>query len=316
MPSRNVSSRRLSSRNRVSSSRGSIASSSAGSLDRSTFESQVSTLCSQRGYEIKRRLGAGAFGTVFKGCHLKTRKLCAVKVMNFGRMSEKLKLKFLPRELKCLIEARHDNVVQVWDIFRTDTQIFIFMEFAPNGDLNGYMKKNSVSPKQAATWFVQSCRGLFYLHDVLGTAHRDLKLDNILLDSKYSAKLTDFGFARQMYDSDSRVSQTYCGTLPYNCPCKVAGNPYDPLKSDVWSMGVILYILLHNRFPFHYDDTKEMLLEMLNHPDYIRSRFSSEMPREGRQLFEAMLNPFEKKRCSLKYVIANQWLKQLSKYKC
>src|SRR5699024_8612530 len=120
----------------------------------------------------------------------KAGQLSAVKVIDLGKMSERSKAKFLPRELQTLIECRHENLIQVFDIFRANNKMFIFMEFAGNGDISGYAKKHKgVKEDLACKWFYQASLGLAYLHEHLHTTHRDIKLDNMLLDDHWVAKL-------------------------------------------------------------------------------------------------------------------------------
>lgn len=270
----------------------------------------------QKGYVIIKRIGGGSYGQVYKAQHIRSKEVCAVKVLDTLKMNEHVTLKFLPRELACMISAKHENVVRVWDIFRSKHKVFIFMEFASNGDISSYMKRNAgLTTEQAATWFLQSCRGLDYLHSRLKVTHRDLKLDNIMLFETFVAKLIDFGFARKAIDSRTnqiQLSHTYCGTAAYNCPNRLTFQPYDPFKSDVYSMGIVLFTMLHNRFPFHLQSAQELLAEVLDYPDFIRSRFKSDLAPEGRQLIESMIHPIESKRCTLRDVLNNKWLDQLA----
>ena len=231
-------------------------------------------------------------------------------------MSSNYRAKFLPRELQALIETKHENIIEVYDIIRANRKLYIFMEFAENGDISGYVRKHDgVRLPLGCIWFLQISNGLIHLHDSLYTSHRDIKLDNFLLSSKYIAKLSDFGFARISYDQNTNrvmMSSTYCGTLPYYSPQILQRTPYNPFKSDVWSMGVSFYILLHNRFPYHHRDKKLMVQEMFKFPGYIQSRFTDKTPDPARTLIEGMLNPDENNRYSMKEVGRNDWLLKIT----
>lgn len=242
----------------------------------------------------------------------KAGEYAAVKVLDLTKMSPNYRSKFLPRELQTLIETKHENIIEVFDIIRSNKKLYIFMEFAGNGDISGYVRKHDgVRLQLGCIWFLQISHGLTHLHEVLGTCHRDIKLDNMLLNDKFLAKLSDFGFARVSVEENSGsiiMSKTYCGTLPFYSPQLLKRVPYDPFKTDVWSMGVSLYILLHNRFPFHHKDRKVMIKEMTDYPSYIKSRLTPKTPEGGKQLLLNMLNPDEPARIQMKEVVKNDWL--------
>lgn len=94
----------------------------------------------------------------------------------------------------------------------------------------------------------------------------DIKIDNILLSQSWVAKLTDFGFAKEAIDSEgfTVLSDTFCGTRPYYSPQIVLRTPYSPFKADIYALGVVLYAMMHNRFPFHFKDNKQMAEEQLD----------------------------------------------------
>lgn len=289
----------------------------------------------ERGFKVVKKLGQGSFGKVYqvKAMKLKGTGVAAAKVLELSKMDRKLRYKFLPRELRCQVEARHPNLIQTHYIYKSREKIVIIMEFAPFGDLAKYTNSNDgVEERQAAIWFLQSTNGLYYLHEVMRTAHRDLKCENIMIGQNRVAKLIDFGFARKVKASDesnsgsnsskqttqlsrtcnSCLSSTFCGTRAYNCPSKLARKSYDPFKSDVWSMGIVLYYMLHNRFPFHYDNIQRELSEITDYPRCLRSRFRtdsrSDCDDEWRSLIEKLLNPNEAKRCSLDEILSHGWL--------
>lgn len=231
-------------------------------------------------------------------------------------MSANYRAKFLPRELEALIETKHENIIDVFDIIRANKKLYIFMEFASNGDIAGYIRKHDgVSLQLGCIWFLQISNGLVHLHEQLHSCHRDIKLDNFLLSDKFIGKLSDFGFARIAFDENTNkvmMSNTYCGTLPYYSPQLLTRTPYNPFKTDVWSMGVSFYILLHNRFPYHHKDKNVMADEMKNFPNYIRSRYMDKTPSESKALIEGMLNPNENFRLNMRDVVKNEWLQRMA----
>lgn len=291
------------------SSRKSKKSKSSSIID---IDSKTEAVFSHKGYKVLNPLGHGAYGQVYKAVHLETKLFCAVKVMNLEMMSEQFKAKFLPREIKTLIDCQHDNIIKVWDVFRSNSRVYIFMEFAANGDISGYIRKNDgIKQTLAAHWFMQAAEGIHFLHETLLTSHRDIKLDNLLLDDNYIVKVTDFGFAKVSYvEKASKVllSSTFCGTMPYNSPQLLERVPYNAFKSDVWAMGVVLFIMMNNKFPFHFKNRKLMIKEMHDYPNFIRSRCFSNAPKQYMELQEGTLNPNEKERITIRDITRNEWL--------
>ncbi|KAH9409011.1 protein serine threonine kinase [Tyrophagus putrescentiae] len=291
------------SRRKVDRSR---SKSSSKSSVKSAFDGKTVAVIAHKGYKVLNKLGQGAFGVVYKAVN-RDGQLSAVKVIDLTKMTNNGREKYLPREITTLIDCRHENLIQVYDIFRAENKMIT------NGDISGYAKKhNGITEQLACKWFYQSASGLSYLHEVLKTAHRDIKLDNILLDGNFVAKLTDFGFAKQCFDNDKHrviLSSTFCGTLPYECPQILEHKPYDAFKADCWSMGVTLFIMLFSAFPFHYKDRKQMLNEIKDYPKYLQARFmAKKLPGDALQLMEHLLHPDEAKRASVHAILSNRYI--------
>lgn len=234
-------------------------------------------------------------------------------------MPKKVCEKFLPRELSALMEVKHPYAIRVYDIIRANHRIYIFMEFAGNGDITSYVKKNkSLKETLACLWFTQVSEAVNYLHNAVHMAHRDIKLDNILLDENFNCKLTDFGFANLIMNESMNIndvlSETFCGTVPYYSPQLTSKKPYNPFKADVWAMGVVLYTMLHNRFPFHYKDVKKMYNEQTDYPDYIKSRFATNISKPVQELMLLMFHPNDSIRVTMQQVLAHDWVVKKGKF--
>ncbi|CAG2179546.1 unnamed protein product, partial [Oppiella nova] len=158
------------------------------------IDSKTAAVFQRKNYELVRALSSGSFGQVFMAKRTDgSDEIVAVKVMDLDKANDNLKNKFYPREMKAMIDANHRYIIRLYDIFRSNHKLYIFMEFAGNGDLSGYIKKHKAIPEQlACRWFTQTSEGLSYLHNGLFIAHRDIKLDNVLLNSENEAKLSDF----------------------------------------------------------------------------------------------------------------------------
>jgi serine/threonine protein kinase len=131
-----------------------------------------------------------------------------------GKMEEDLR-----REISVMKNLKHTNCLMVRDLFRTVHKVYIVMDFMPNGSVGSYVRKyDGISEWQAKSWFCPIARAVRYLHESL-VAHRDIKLDNILLDRHWNPMLTDFGFSRFVsMDTNTREAQksdTFCGTPPH-----------------------------------------------------------------------------------------------------
>ena len=152
------------------------------SEDSLRLDPKTMAVFNKKGYTIEKKLNEGAFGQVFKGRNVKTEEEVAIKVMFIEKLGKKYEEKFWPRELSALIEIRHEHVIAVYDIIRCAGKLFIFMEFANGGDITGYISKHgAMNEALSCYWFTQCTRAMQYMHDVYHFAHRDIKLDNVLL---------------------------------------------------------------------------------------------------------------------------------------
>lgn len=184
------------------------------------LDDQTAAVFAKKGYIAEKLLNNGAFGWVYKGRNEKTGLTVAIKAMNLEKIGQTMEKKFFPRELHALKGIVHEHVVTVYDIIQSNGVIYILMEFAENGDINDYLKKNGPLPENlAGFWFAQMCSALKHVHFEMMIAHRDIKTDNILLtDNLKVTKLADFGFAATTAldeHGNTVMSKTYCGTKPY-----------------------------------------------------------------------------------------------------
>ncbi|XP_078497481.1 testis-specific serine/threonine-protein kinase 4 [Lissotriton helveticus] len=166
---------------------------------------------------------------------------------------------------------RHRNIINFYQAIETTSRVYLVLELAPQGDIIRRLKKlGPLQECQAGKWFSQLARGMAYIHSK-GIVHRDLKLENLLLDKKENIKISDFGFAKvammpsegtpNIY-SQTNLCQTHCGSYAYACPEILMGQPYNPFLSDVWSMGVILYAFVTATMPFDDTNLRRLLRAM------------------------------------------------------
>ncbi|XP_008067921.1 testis-specific serine/threonine-protein kinase 4 isoform X2 [Carlito syrichta] len=227
------------------------------------------------GYEVGKVIGNGSYGTVYEAYYTKQKVVVAVKIISKKKASDDYLNKFLPREIQVMKVLRHKYLINFYQAIETTSRVYIILELAQGGDVLEWIQRyGACSEPLAGKWFSQVTLGIAYLHSK-GIVHRDLKLENLLLDKRENVKISDFGFAKMVPSNQpvrnspsyrqvncfSHFSQTYCGSFAYACPEILLGLPYNPFLSDTWSMGVILYTLVVARLPFDDTNLKKLLRE-------------------------------------------------------
>jgi protein-serine/threonine kinase len=145
--------------------------------------------------------------------------------------------------LAIIKKLKHKNIVDVIDVFKFKRLVYVFMDLAKNGSIKEFVDKHKhpVRESQAKVWLNDIMAGISYVHSK-GVAHRDLKLENILLDVDYSALISDFGFAVMDITSNKLMRTTYCGSPDYMAPEVIETKlyqkprPYDAKKADLYSI--------------------------------------------------------------------------------
>lgn len=272
----------------------------------------------QRGYIMGAKIGQGSYATVHLANYQDPRtdkhQQLACKIFDKDRAPQDFLDKFFPRELDILTKLENQYIIQVHSILQRGPRIFIFMRYAENGDLLGFVKRHGIVAEQnAKEWFRQMASGIQYLHSKQ-IAHRDLKCENILLTRRYNVKLTDFGFARYCVDMNGLkvLSQTYCGSAAYAAPEVVCGTPYNPKMADIWSLGIILFIMLNASMPFNDDDLKALLREQVAKKYAFRTKVKDILSSNAISMVDGILEPDLAQRFSLDSILSHSWLKSSS----
>ncbi|KAI0985459.1 hypothetical protein GJ496_008530 [Pomphorhynchus laevis] len=223
------------------------------------------------GYKILKCVGCGSSGIVnecsYKEGNNKTgtdskEEKRAIKIINKKKAGQKYINKFVRREIKIHPNLIHPNIIQIYRVHETITEIYICMEWADSGDLLDFIKQRGhLNEIVSRKLFRQILSAVKYCHK-MDIAHRDLKCENMLLDKHLNIKIADFGFTRYCYDEKLKkrvLSKTFCGSVAYAAPEILNGQSYNPKLVDIWSIGVVLFIMMTGQMPFVGDEAKRSL---------------------------------------------------------
>ncbi|XP_010200607.1 testis-specific serine/threonine-protein kinase 6-like [Colius striatus] len=264
-------------------------------------------ILSKLGYRLGEILGEGSFSKVKAATSNKYKGPLAIKVMDQRRMSSGMVYKFLPREISIMRKIRHPNIVHIFDIIEIcNKTLYIVME-AADTDLLQVVCEMGWLPcvPEARDIFVQIARAVQHLHEH-NVVHRDLKCENVLLTADgRRAKVSDFGFCKETHGS-SDLSHTFCGSAAYAAPEVLMNIPYDPKKSDIWSLGVILYMMVTGSLPF--GNTNPHSIVQQQKKGLVFSEGLPPLPGPCKALITQLLQFRPASRPSVRQVANNSWL--------
>ncbi|XP_047249077.1 SNF related kinase b [Girardinichthys multiradiatus] len=257
-------------------------------------------------YQLGRTLGRGHFAVVKLGRHVNTGQLVAVKMIDKTKL-DVMATSHLLQEVRCMRLVQHPNVVCLYEVIDTPTTLYLVMELAEGGDLYDYILRHDggVAEGTAKRHFAQIVRAVSYCHQ-LHVVHRDLKPENVVFFPQQGAvKLTDFGFSNLF--QPGMMLATSCGSLAYSAPEILLGEEYDAPAVDIWSLGVILYMLVCGVPPFQETNDSETLVMILD----CRYSVPEHVSDNCRDLISRMLQKDPCRRASLGEIEAHQWLQGL-----
>jgi serine/threonine-protein kinase len=215
-------------------------------------------------YEIVTELGRGGMGVVYKGYEAALNRYVAIKMLSPALAhDEAIKERFL-REARSMAALNDPHIIQVYFIGEQDGQPYFAMEFVEGESLSTYLKREGrLSPEQAARVIYQTALGLATAHDK-GVVHRDIKPGNLMLTGRGQVKIADFGIALSQHDFSKKLTSTgeFVGTPGYLSPEVCTGQPVD-LRSDIFSLGIVLFEMLTGRMPFTDESPLGLLLEVV-----------------------------------------------------
>ncbi|KAK4707402.1 hypothetical protein R3W88_033048 [Solanum pinnatisectum] len=269
------------------------------------MEGKGSSILMER-YELGRLLGQGTFAKVHHARDVKTSMNVAIKIID----KEKIVKVGMIDQIKCEISAmklvRHSNIVQLYEVMASKKKIYCVMEYVKGGELYNKMSKGKLKEDVARKLFQQLINAIDFCHS-RGVYHRDLKLENLLLDENGNLKISDFGLSALAESKcQDGLLHTKCGTPAYVAPEVINRRGYDGAKADIWSCGVILYVLLAGYLPFQDSNLMEMYRKIGKAEFKCPNRF----PPDARRLISKILNPNPSTRMSISKIMENSWFKK------
>jgi len=251
-------------------------------------------------YLLGRTLGVGATGRVKAATHIGNLQKVAIKIITKNTEQEK-EAKKLEREITIMKLIRHPNILNIYDIYESHTELFLVLEQVEGGELFDYLvKRRRLSEEEALHFFQQIVRGVEHCHRFL-ICHRDLKPENLLLDNNMNVKIADFGMANLQVPT--KLLETSCGSPHYASPEVISGEKYDGPTADVWSCGVILFALLTGDLPFNGENIRKLLLKVKTGVYSIPSHVSD----KPRDLITKMMQLEPSDRITLNEVTKHPW---------
>ncbi|KAH7285248.1 hypothetical protein KP509_33G018700 [Ceratopteris richardii] len=258
-------------------------------------------------YELGRQLGEGTFAKVKFAKNIETGLSVAIKILDKQKIFKDKLVDQIKREISTLKLVKHPNVVQLYEIMASKSKIYFVLEYVPGGELfSRIATKGKLKENEARKYFQQLINAVDFCHS-RGVYHRDLKPENLLLDGQNNLKVSDFGLsALPQHLRDDGLLYTTCGTPNYVAPEVIIHKGYDGAKADIWSCGVILFVLMAGYLPF--DDSNLMNLYRKIHRANLR--FPPWFSSGARKLINRILNPNPKLRISMSQIKQDSWFKK------
>ncbi|XP_072000215.1 hormonally up-regulated neu tumor-associated kinase homolog A-like [Engystomops pustulosus] len=260
-------------------------------------------------YLVGRMINKGSFAKVMEGLHVPTGQKVAMKVIDKKKAKQdSYVLKNMKREPRIHQMIKHPNIVQLYETLETENSYYMVMELCPGGDLmDKICERKKLEENDVRKYTRQITSAVEHLHRH-GIVHRDLKIENFLLDENSNIKIVDFGLSNtiQYNGLSHELLNTQCGSPAYAAPELLANKKYGP-KVDVWSIGVCVFAMLTGTLPFAVEpfNIKQLLLKMKNGDI---TPFPPDISKGAVQLIHTLLQPDPQKRPTIKEAMKDKWL--------
>lgn len=257
-------------------------------------------------YVIKDLLETGSTGNVFCGVDKKSKRKVALKVISrskyIGKENKEIRENRILREALLSFLLDHPNIARLKDFFFTEDNFYLIFEYVSGVQLLKHIVQHGVlDEEEARRYFRDVVQAVDYCHSH-SVVHRDLKIENIMIDGRGRAVLIDFGLSN-FYDGVNLLS-TFCGSLHFAAPELLSGRPYTGPEIDIWSLGVILYVMVCGKIPFDEKNTQSLynkiLTVSLSMPPSLSPALSL--------LIRGMLTADPKGRITLPQILGSEWV--------
>lgn len=258
-------------------------------------------------YELGKTLGKGTFSKVKYGVDTETNAAFAIKIIDKAQLQKEHMEEQLKREIAIMKHLKHEHIVQLKEVLQTAKHIYIVLELITGGELfDRIVAAKRFDENTGRKYFQQLIMGIYYCHQQ-GIAHRDLKPENLLLDGQDRLKISDFGLSnlQRQGSEGGMLLQTVCGTPNYVAPEVLKEKGYNGFSADIWSCGVILFVMLAGYLPFD-DPNMNALFNKIERGDYRMAKYFSP---EAKDLIGKLLVVDPSKRLTLDQVIAHPWFR-------
>ncbi|KAK5804925.1 CBL-interacting serine/threonine-protein kinase 14-like [Gossypium arboreum] len=257
-------------------------------------------------YELGKLLGCGAFAKVYHARDVDSGQSVAIKAVSKKKVLKGGFMAHVKREIAIMRRLRHPNIVKLIEVLATKTKVYFVMEFAKGGELFTRISKGRFSEDLSRRYFQQLISAVRFCHS-RGVFHRDLKPENLLLDENWNLKITDFGLSAVTDQiRPDGLLHTLCGTPAYVAPEILAKKGYDGAKIDVWSCGIVLYVLHAGYLPFN-DPNLMVMYRRIYKGEF---RFPKWTSPDLRRFLSRLLDINPETRITVDEIITDPWFKK------
>ncbi|KAJ3374160.1 Serine/threonine-protein kinase par-1 [Allomyces arbusculus] len=251
-------------------------------------------------YDLEKNIGEGNFAKVKLATHALTGEKVAVKIIDKSKL-DKATSKKLFREVRIMKLLNHPHIVRLYEVIDTPRELYLILEYVPGGEIFDFLvARGRMKEKDARRYFRQILAAVDYCH-ALHIIHRDLKAENLLLDASMNIKIADFGFSNQF--SPGQRLNTWCGSPPYAAPELFQGKEYNGPEVDIWSLGVVLYVLVCGALPFDGPNLQKLRARVLTG----KFKIPFYMSTDCEKLIKKMLVLDPTKRATMQDIKEDKW---------